>query len=42
VIALGIKDTNNIKKIPQKAYSWVFKGTDGSEFLMEIRITKIA
>jgi hypothetical protein len=42
VRVLGFENRSNLKKIPAKAYSWTFKGEDGAEFLMEIRITKIA
>ena len=39
---LGFKNASDLKKIPTKALSWTFKGEDGAEFLMEVRITKIA
>jgi hypothetical protein len=36
------KAKTNLKKTPIKAYSWTFKGEGGVEFLVEVRVTKIA
>jgi hypothetical protein len=39
---MGNELGNDLKKIPTKAYTWTFKGEGDAEFLMEVRITKIA
>jgi hypothetical protein len=36
------KNKTQVKKIPTTAFTWTFKDEEGAEFLMEVRITKIA
>ena len=39
---MGHVKRNDLKKLQTTAHSWTFKDEAGSEFLMEIRVTKIA
>jgi hypothetical protein len=39
---LGSEKRIDLKKLQTTAHSWTFKDEAGSEFLLEIRITKIA